>query len=87
MPRKSRENGDGHAGPEVAAALNASGMQSASAIQALFASLCHQCTPPNKSAVTPADTALDLLRDRAALSRAQNELLLKSQDKAFDVVF
>ena len=43
--------------------------------------------PPDKSPETPADAALDLLRDRAVLLQAQKRLTLQSQDKALDVVF
>ena len=46
-----------------------------------------QRAPPDESPAAPADKALDLLRDCAALSRARETLMLRSQDKLLDVVF
>lgn len=70
---------------EVTAVLDANGTQSA--IQALFVSLHHQCAPPDESAVTPADRALNLLHDCATLSHARDALLLQSQNKALNDIF
>ena len=72
-------------GAEVTAVLDANGTQSA--IQELFLSLHHQCAPPDESAVTPADRALDLLHNCTTLLHAQDALLLQSQNKAFNVIF
>ena len=46
-----------------------------------------QRAPPDESPAAPADKALDLLRDHAALSRARETLTLRSQDKLLDVIF
>ena len=80
------EKDGGHPEAAVEAVPDASGMQSA--IQALLEDLCHGHAPMDESPPAPADSALDLLHDRAVLSRAREELSLRSQDKkSFDVVY
>lgn len=80
-----REEGSGHPEAVVKAAPDANGTQRA--IQELLENLRRGRAPEDKSPQTPADCALDLLRDRAALSEAQEMLSQKSQDKSLDIVF
>jgi len=81
----SGENG-GHPGAAVKAAPHANGTQGT--IQALLESLCHGCAPVDKAPPAPADNALDLLYNHAALLKAQESLVLQSQDKlSLNVVF
>lgn len=77
---------DGHAKAAVQAAPGANEAQRA--VQVLLENLCRGCAPADKSPPSPVDSALDLLRDRAALLKARESLLLQSQDKSsLDVVF
>jgi len=80
-----REEDGGHAEAAVKETPDANGTQRA--IQELLMNLRRGRAPPDKSPETPADAALDLLRDRAVLLQAQKRLTLQSQDKALDVVF
>ena len=81
----SEEDG-GHAEAAVEATPDANGTQRA--IQVLLENLRCGRAPADNSAPTPVDSALDLLHDHAALSRARASLLSKSQDKSLlDVVF
>lgn len=82
---RDSEKDDGHPGAEVTAAPDANGTQNA--IQVLLMNLRCQCAPPSDSPATPVDGALNLLRDRAALSRAQEALSSQSQNKSLDVIF
>jgi hypothetical protein len=77
---------DGHAKAAVQAAPGANEAQRA--VQVLLENLCRGRAPADKSPPSPVDSALDLLRDRAALLKARESLLLQSQDKSsLDVVF
>jgi hypothetical protein len=78
----NKEDG-GHAEEEDKAAPGANGTQRA--IQVLLENLRCGRAPVDESPPAPVDSALDLLRDRAALSRARKKL--QSQDKSLDVVF
>lgn len=71
-----RKEGDGHS--EAVAQVS---------IRELLENLRRCCAPADDSPATPVDEALKLLRDRAALSRAQEALSLQSQDKSLDIVF
>ena len=53
----------------------------------LLEGLSHGRVPADKSPKSPIDNALELLRDCTALSRAREQLSLKSQDKSLDVIF
>jgi len=55
-------------------------------IRNLLENLRHGSPQTDKSLATPADQTLDLLRDNAALSKAQETLSQRSQDKSLDVV-
>jgi hypothetical protein len=77
---------DGHAEAAVQAALGANEAQRA--VQVLLENLCRGRAPADKSPSSPVDSALDLLHDHAALLKAQESLLLQSQDKlSLNVVF
>jgi hypothetical protein len=77
---------DGHAKAAVQAAPGANEAQRA--VQVLLENLCHRHALTDKSLPSPVDSALDLLCDRTALLKAQESLLLQSQDKSsLDVVF
>ena len=80
------EEYNGHPEGEVQAAPDANATQQ-SAIQALLEDLRRRHAPADESPQTTADAALDLLRDRKALSKAQEMLSQKGQDKSIDVVF
>jgi hypothetical protein len=69
----------------VKAAPDANGTQSA--IQELLEDLRRRHAPADKTPQTPVDVALDLLRDRVALSRARETLSEKGQDKSIDIIF
>ena len=72
------EEDNGH--PETAGKAAPDANETQRAIQVLLENLCHGCAPGDKSSPTPVNNALDLLHDRAVLSKAQ-ERLLQSQDK------
>ena len=78
------ESGE-HNEAAVKAVPGANGTQRA--LQALLENLCHHCAAERESPINPVDNALALLRDNAALSRAQEKLLLQGRDKSLDVVF
>jgi len=72
----------------VEAAPDASETQRA--IQVLLENIRRRRAPVDNSPPAPVDSALDLLRDRAVLSKAREKLLLKSKEKSslsLDVVF
>ena len=82
----SSEDGGGHANATVKAAPGADGTQRA--IQVLLENLRNGHAPEDESTPTPVDSALQLLRDCAALSRAWESLEVHNQAKSsLDVVF
>jgi hypothetical protein len=78
----SEEDG-GHAEATDKATPDANGIQRA--IQVLLEDLRRGRAPLDGSPPAPVDSALNLLRDRAVLSRAREKL--QSQDKELDVIF
>jgi hypothetical protein len=78
-----RHEDGGHAEAEDKAAPDANGTQRV--IQTLLENLCHGRAPADESPPAPVDSALDLLRNHAALLRAQKSL--QRQDRSLDVVF
>ncbi len=84
MSNLSEEDGR-HVEAAVKAASGASETQRA--IQVLLENLRLGHAPADESAPTPADSALDLLHDCAALLKAQGSLLIQSQSSSLDVVF
>jgi len=67
MTSNLNEEDGGHPKVVVEAAPDANGTQRA--IQVLLESLCHGHVPVDEAPPAPVDKALDLLHDRAALSR------------------
>jgi hypothetical protein len=81
----AREEDVRHPKAVIKAAPDANATQRA--IQELLENLRRGHAPKDKSPQSPVDRALSVLRNRAALSEAQEMLLQKSQDKSLDVVF
>ena len=79
------EDSSGHDGAANKAALGPNGTQRV--VHMLLEGLSHGRVPADKSPKSHIDSALELLHDRAALSRAREQLSLKSQDKSLDVIF
>jgi hypothetical protein len=81
----SREDG-GHAETEDKAVSDANGTQRA--IQTLLENLRRGRASVDESPLAPVDSALDLLRDHAALSRARERLQSQAKaEKSLDVIF
>jgi hypothetical protein len=75
----------GHAEAANEEAPDADRTPSQRAVQVLLENLRRGRAPVDESAPAPVDSALDLLRDRVALSRARERL--QSEDKTLDVIF
>ena len=83
-----REDNSGHPEALVEAAPDADGNHATQhAIQELLENLRRRRVPEDDSPPTPADDALNLLRDHVLLSKAQEALSQQSQDKSLDVIF